>query len=165
MYKINNIGQECYNKVKNKMLKSLLINPFTISLLLVLNYFAFHKQLIIFYTICCPTIILFYFIFGLYAPLRILKKQNNIINEFIIDVNYTRFSTFNVLWLNAKTIEIKSNLIKIQRSKFNWFGVEDKEGLTINIGENQKLFFVFEFFDDYDNIVNQLNTNLSIKSN
>jgi hypothetical protein len=156
MYTINQDGVKIYKKAKNEFLKCFFLEPiiYTIILFLVYNSIG-TKSLIVFGLILC-LLILYYFIFGVYAQLRFMKRINKTICQIDFVENIIMLKTDKLLWFNAKEYNVHKNNLQIKKRKFAWYNIKtDKDGLSIFV-DNVELILVKDYFNDYESIIKQL---------
>ena len=151
MYKINVEGQKRLKHVKNEFIKSITIEPIIYSFIIYLVYLSIGtKVLIVFFLILAATVV-YFIVFGIYAPIRLMKRQNRTISEIDFENNEVLIKTDKVHWLKPQQIKVKINSLTSKPGKFKWYGIKEKEGLSIFFCDIE-LFLVNEYFDEYEDI-------------
>jgi hypothetical protein len=151
MFKTNIAGQKRHKYVKNEFVRSVTFQPIVYIFIMYLVYLSIGtKVLFVFYLIFAIAVI-YYIVFGIYAPIRLMKRQNRTISEIDFIDNEVVFNTVGIHWLKSKKSKVIINELSFKDRKFNWYGNIEKEGLSI-IAEDIEFFLVKDFFDEYENI-------------
>lgn len=155
MYIFNIEGEKRYRYVKNEFFRTIVIPPIIYSFILYLCYLSIAtKIIVVFYLILVATII-YYIVFGIYAPIRLMKRQNRTISEIVFLNNEVIIETRSVHWLKPRKIKVFISDLFVKTRKFGWYGNAEKEGLSI-INNDIEYFLVKDYFDEYESIKTQI---------
>lgn len=94
-----------------------------------------------------------YLIFSIYVTLRMMKKWNNTIKTMDFQNGKMIASTFDILWLKSKVYSKPTTEVKSRQSIFEWYGKGKTEGTIVELGVNDDLYLVKNYFDEYDEML------------
>jgi len=155
MYKLNNEGLTRYKYVRKEFIKGIIIEPIVYSFIVVLVYFSVGTKSLLYFYLMISFILVWYLV-GLFATIRMVKRQNKTISEINLVNEIIVFKTDKILWLKAGEYQQNKLNVYFENRKFKWYGNKtEKEGLSFFVNDNE-LFLVKDYFDDYENIKNYL---------
>ena len=93
-----------------------------------------------------------------YATILMIKRWNRTINKIDIESGNLSAETFPIFWYKSKRYVIKVSDVILNNTTFPWYGKEKKEGIVIKVGK-EELYFVKDYFDDYESILNSISSN------
>ncbi len=151
MYKLNNIGENRLKYVSKEVIKGFIVEPIVFLFISFLVYLSIYsKSSVGFFTVL--SYILFMFLFSIFAKLRWLNKHNRTISKLEFLNGEVIIKTEKVLWLKDREYQLKKSDIRIENKRFKWYGKKiKKEGLSIFVNDLE-LYFVNDYFDDYEDI-------------
>lgn len=155
MYKTNTEGQVRYKYVRKNVSQIFILMPIVHLILIFLVYLSVGSKSILGFYLILIWIFGFLIIF-FWSTFRQLNRQNRTITEMdAIDENI-KIKTEKILWLKAREYNAQKNNLQIKNRKFDWYGAKTgKDGLSIFV-DNEELFLVKDYFNDYESIINQL---------
>ena len=151
MYKLNNEGHTRNKYVVKEFTKGIIIEPIIYSFIIILVYFSVGTKSILYFYLMTSYILVWYIV-GMFATIKMLKRQNKTISEVYLLNENIEFKTDKILWLKAGEYQQNRLSLHFENRKFKWYGKKtEKEGLSIFVNDIE-LFLVKEYFDDYENI-------------
>ncbi len=85
-----------------------------------------------------------------------MKRWNRTIREINFQNNNIIVNSFPILWLKSQNYFLPLSEVIVNKSIFEWYGKEKKDGITIKISNKLKLYLVKDYFDNCDEILNKL---------
>ena len=155
MYKLNNEGQIRYKYVRKEFIKGIIIEPLVYSFIIVLVYFSVGTKSLLYFYLMISFILVLYLV-GLFATIRMVKRQNKTISEVDLVNESIVFKTDKILWLKAREYQPNKLNMHFENRKFKWYGKKtEKVGLSIFVNDIE-LFLVKDYLDNYENIMKLL---------
>jgi hypothetical protein len=154
----NNFAIKRNSYVNKETIKIFIVAPFFTVFILVLLYISMSKAILFFYIAAIYFIILT-LLFAFYAPLRMLRRHNHTIESIAFYEGFLVVNSFKALWLKPKEYKIPDKGFRVKMSKFPWYGkgVPDvKEGITMQVTGKKDIYFVYDYFDEYEKIKDEL---------
>ena len=106
-----------------------------------------------FFCVVVPFEVAFY-LFFMWSTARMAKRWNNTIKTISFENGEMVAETFDVLWLRSKAYSIPTKEVIFKQSVFEWYAKNGRsEGYTIKADTSSDLYFVKDYFDEYDEVV------------
>ncbi len=158
MFKSNYLATQQSRSVRYNAIQSTFIGiPFG-GVLIFLMYFANKgrekTQILISMTVVPFAVALIVFI-GFMIRLMI-KRWNRTINTINFESGKVTLETFPVFWYKPKRYVVSAPELIIKKTTFPWYGKDKKEGLVVKVNNQNELYLVGDYFDDYEVILNSL---------
>ena len=156
MFTTNDNGLLRYKFVNGELIKTITVEPLLYTFITILAYFAVGTKSYLFFYFGLGFIIIGYIVLGLYATLRMARRQNRTISEISFENDNIVIKTDKVAWIRAKEFRFNKSELNINQRKFEWYTKNAlREGISINVDDTE-LYLVKYYFDNYDEIVKML---------
>ena len=85
-----------------------------------------------------------------------IKRWNRTINKIDIESDNLSIKTFPIFWYKQRNYVVKTSSVVLKNRTFPWYGKEKKDGLVIKINNQEELYLVEDYFDNYEKILSHL---------
>ena len=158
MSESNYLANERGTAVKNIILQTIfLIIP--LSGLMIFGMYLSNKDepaakmlvlvMIIPYILCITAYVIF-------VIKLMIKRWNRTINKIDIESDNLSIKTFPIFWYKQRNYVVKTSSVVLKNRTFPWYGKEKKDGLVIKINNQEELYLVEDYFDNYEKILSHL---------
>ncbi len=158
MFESNYLAADRKIAIKNIILQTIfLIIP--LSGLMILGMYLANKDkptakmlvlvMIVPYILCITVYVIF-------VIKLMIKRWNRTINTINFESSKVTLETFPIFWYKPKQHVVSAPELIIKKTTFPWYGKEKKEGVVIKVDNQNELYLVKDYFDDYEVILNNL---------
>ncbi len=112
----------------------------------------------IYFSIVVAFIIGYYAIIYVISQQKWLNKYSRIITEIDFNEDYIQLHTSKILWKKVKEINVRKEELKFLKKNMYWWAKTRRERTTYVIEiEGAEYYLIAEYFDNIDDIIQQLN--------
>ncbi len=158
MFESNYLATQLSRLVRNIFLQSILIVLPLGGFLIALMYFANknnHNAKILI-TLAVVPYSIGISIYIIYILNLLVKRWNRTINTINFESRKVTLETFPIFWYKPKQYVVSAPELIIKKTTFPWYGKDKKEGVVIKVNNQNELYLVKDYFDDYEVILNSL---------
>lgn len=119
------------------------------------------KNAIVFFLVVILPEMLILSLFFVFVTRLMMKRWNSTINAINFENGKMTLETFPIIWYKPKKYIMNIPDLSFKKSIFSWYGKEKKEGVLIKINNQNELYLVKDYFDDYEVILNKITQKVS----